>query len=75
MSGTFPIGFRTVILGFDDASGKREKKKIHAGEDGFLCEISSDGEVMRWEDSIRYGFTLVPVKVCLDHIANQLGLW
>lgn len=38
MSGTFPIGFRTVILGFDDASGKREKKKIHAGEDGFCVK-------------------------------------
>ena len=36
MASTFPIGLRTAILGFDDESGKKErKKKIEAKEDWF----------------------------------------
>lgn len=59
MAGTFPIGLRMAILGFDDESGKKEREKIEAKERLVWCEISSDGEVMRWEDSINYGFTPV----------------
>lgn len=62
MAGTFPIGLRTAILGFDDESGKKERKNRSKGR-LVWCEISSDGEVMRWEDSISYGFTPVPMRV------------
>ena len=35
MAGTFPIGLRTAILGFDDECGKKERKKKDAKEDWF----------------------------------------
>ena len=34
MAGTFPIGLRTAVLGFDDESGKK-REKIEAEKDWF----------------------------------------
>ena len=61
MAGTFPIGLRTAVLGFDDESGKKERKN-RSRERLVWCEISLGGEVMRWEDSVSYGFSPVPMS-------------
>ena len=46
MAGTFPIGLRTVILGFDDGSGKKEReKKMEAKKDWFGVKSA---QVEKW---------------------------
>lgn len=72
MASTFPIGLRTVILGFDDGNGKKEREKKNGIKERLVwCEISSGGEVVRWEDSRSCGFTPVPMREYWDHTGNQ----
>ena len=61
----------------------RKREKIEAEKDCW-CEISSGGEVMRWEDSISYGFSPVlmsregngtPLQYsCLENLMDG-GAW